>query len=156
MVWYFIPLLLFLKYSFYLLLRYNFKPQTSVLWLTQFWYQAPCFPKYDVFFIEPSYESENFFIKMRVVHCSISSSLRHRKKFLNKKVLFLYKNNFLVGKKPSDFPFSNTFKVFMTFFAPPFCFLKRREKRKMAAGAQMGSSSLCSISQIDAILLQNK
>jgi len=30
------------------------------------------------------------------------------------------------------------------------------EKRKMAAGAQMGSSCLCSISQIDEILYQKK
>ena len=38
---------------------------------------------------------------------------------------------------------------FRTFSAPPFSFLKRRKKRRMAAGAQMGSSSLCSNSQIN-------
>ena len=44
-----------------------------------------------------------FFIKMRVAQSLPSFDIE--KSFLNKKVLFFYKNNFLVSKKPSDFPF---------------------------------------------------
>ena len=75
-------------------------------------------------------------------------SLDIEKSFVNKKVLFLIKNNLQFSEKPSNFPFSMSIHGFMTFLLLHFVSSKeeRREKwqhgHKWAAAASAPSLKL--------------
>ena len=87
--------------------------------------------------------------------CPISAILWHRKSYLNPAVYFLWEKTFLFAK-PLRFSIFNDTQGFMTFSPPQFYFLNRRKKRRMAVGAQMGRSSLCSIYQVRGNSLSGK
>ena len=74
--------------------------------------------------------------KSTEVHCIFTSLPATSNYFVNKKVLFLIKNNLHFCEKPSNFPFSMPVQGFMAFLLIHFVFST--------------SSSLCPISQIDA------